>query len=271
LISTDNAPLRIDTHAHVFHRDLPMSAGRRHTPDHDALPESYLAALDSAGVTHALLTAPSFLGTDNSYLIETLHRFPERLRGVAIVEPDIPTDTLEAMDRAGIVGIRLNIFRFSTWPDLASPDYRRLLRWIADHDWHVEVYAESEKLDRLLPALTGSGAKIVLDHFGSPDPTLGIASPGYRKVLRAIAGGRTWVKLSGPYRLEGADPKTCAQALLEHGGAGQLVWGSDWPWTQHQEGKTYQGVFSLLRDWVADDTAYQKIVCDNPAKLFGFV
>lgn len=267
---TARPPCRIDTHAHVIRRDLPFYGGRRHTPDHDALPETFLSHLDSAGVTHGLLTAPSFFGPDNSYLLETLAKYPDRLRGTAIVEPSITRQALDELDRGGIVGIRLNLFRFDTWPDLKSAEYQRLLRAVAELDWHVEVYAEGDKIERLLPVLLDAGVKVVLDHFASPHPTLGIAAPGYRAVLKAVAAGRTWVKLSAPYRLEGADPATCTRALMEHGGPDRLMWGSDWPWTQHDAGKTYAGVLGWLTEWVPDEDARRRILWDTPSTLFRF-
>ena len=45
---------------------------------------------------------------------------------------------------------------------------------------------------------------VVLDHFGYPDPKLGLACPTFQTVLRALDNGRTWVKLSAGYRMGGA-------------------------------------------------------------------
>ena len=80
---------RIDGHAHVFNRALPMEPIRRYTPDRDATVIEYLAHLDEHGFTHGVLVQPSFLGYDNSHLLDALRRHPERLRGVAVVPPDV--------------------------------------------------------------------------------------------------------------------------------------------------------------------------------------
>ena len=45
----------IDTHAHIFRQDLPMVAGRRYSPDYDALIEQYLAHLDRHGLSLSLI------------------------------------------------------------------------------------------------------------------------------------------------------------------------------------------------------------------------
>ena len=90
----------IDSHAHVFLRGLQLAPNRRYAPDYDAPLERYLAELDANGVTHGVLVQPSFLGTDNSYLVECLGRAGGRLRGVAVVDPATAPEALDALDRA---------------------------------------------------------------------------------------------------------------------------------------------------------------------------
>src|SRR5215475_3889842 len=99
----------IDTHAHVFHRRLPLAPGRRYAPDYDAPVQLYLQQLDRNGMTSGVLVQPSFLGTDNSYLVESLEAARGRLRGIAVVDPAVSMDALRALDRAGVVGIRFNL------------------------------------------------------------------------------------------------------------------------------------------------------------------
>lgn len=263
-------PLRIDAHAHVFTRELPLAAGARHAPEHDALPETYKGLLDRHGLTHALLTAPSFLGTDNSYLLAALAASGGRWRGTVIVDPDVEHALLDAMADAGAVGIRLNWFQRSAIPDVASMAYQTLFRHLADRDWHVEIYVEGPRLAQILPLISATGVKVVVDHFGSPDPAAGVQCRGFKAVLSALAAGRTWVKLSAPYRLGGADAGVYADVLLREGGPERLLWGSDWPWTQNAAGKTYALTLEWLRQWVPDDAQRDAILGATPAALFGF-
>src|SRR5262245_66675520 len=87
----------IDCHAHVMLRDRPLASQRHSAPTHDATIDEYLAVLDAHGIWYALLTAPSFYGADNTLLLETLDAHPHRLRGTAIVDPDIEEETLAAL------------------------------------------------------------------------------------------------------------------------------------------------------------------------------
>ena len=82
-------PGAVDAHAHVMRRDAPLAALRHSAPKRDVTVEEYLAVLDRHGVTHGVLTAPSFYGTDNSLLLSALDASGGRLRGTVIVEPDI--------------------------------------------------------------------------------------------------------------------------------------------------------------------------------------
>ena len=263
------AVLAVDAHAHVLKRDLPLVAHRHSAPKRDASVEEYVALLDENGVSHGLLTAPSFYGSDNSLLTASLRKFPRRLRGTAIVDPAITDEALAALDAAGVVGMRLNWFRRDVLPDLAAADYRRLLERIGALEWHVEIYLEGAKLAAVLPTLRAAGVRIVVDHFGSPDPARGVRCPGFQAVLEGVRAGDTWVKLSAPYRLGGADPQTYVDALLA-AGRQQLVWATDWPFVGFEDVITYRQCVQWLHAWIPDADTRRIIVADSPARLFGF-
>ena len=251
-------------------RDAPLAPDRHSAPKRDCTVEEYLAVLDTHGISHGVLTAPSFYGTDNSLLLDALDRAGGRLRGTVIVDPDIDRASLAAMGERGAVGIRLNWVRRSTLPDVSAGDYRQLFAKVQELDWHVEIYLEGPLLAKILPAVRESGAKVVVDHFGSPDPAQGVACGGFKAVLEGVRAGDTWVKLSAPYRQGGADPRHYVDALLDAGGARQLVWASDWPFVSHEGEIKYSDCVQWLRYWVPDEATRRVILSDTPVKLFGF-
>lgn len=264
-------PIRaIDCHAHVMRRDLPLAAERHSGPKRDVTVDEFLGVLDAHGISHGVLTAPSFYGADNRLLLEALAAHPARLRGTAIVAPDVAPETLAAMDRGGVVGIRLNWIRRDALPDVAGADYRRLLERVRALDWQVEIYLEGGKLAHVLPVLRAAGVRVVVDHFGSPDPARGVQCAGFKEVLRGVRAGDTWVKLSAPYRLGGAPPQPYVDALLDAGGPAQLVWASDWPFVGHEETVTYEQCVAWLRQWIPDAPTRETILVDTPARLFRF-
>jgi predicted TIM-barrel fold metal-dependent hydrolase len=260
----------IDCHAHVMRRDLPLASERHSAPKRDVSVEEFLSVLDTHGVSHGVLTAPSFYGTDNQLLLKTLAAHPARLRGTAIVAPDTPAETLAEMARTGVAGIRLNWFRRDTLPDVAGSDYRRLFENVRAQRWQVEIYLEGRKLAEVLPRLRDSGVRVVVDHFGSPDPARGVQCAGFTEVLKGVRAGDTWVKLSAPYRLGGADPQRYVDALLAAGGPGQLVWASDWPFVGYEEAITYRQCVDWLVAWIPDEAVRRTVLVDTPSSLFGF-
>ena len=261
----------IDSHAHVFVRGLPLAPQRRHAPDYDATPADFGALLDAHGVSHALLVQPSFLGTDNRFLLDAIRARPRRLRGVAVVDPEADDDdALQALADGGICGIRLNLVGLPT-PDFSRPTWQRLFARVRALDWHVELHRDSQALARAGQPVLDAGCKLVVDHFGRPGA---VDDGGQAWLLAAAAGGRTWVKLSAAYRNwpvpSAPQARAAADRLLRAFGAERLLWGSDWPHTEHRECVDYTAARAALADWVPDNASRHRILVDTPAQLFGF-
>lgn len=258
----------IDSHAHVFLRSLPMAPDRRYTPGYDATLARYLAMLDENGIAGGVLVQPSFLGTDNSFLLDCLATEPERLRGVAVLDPAVGDAELLAMDKAGIVGIRFNLIGRAV-DELATASARTLMRRIGELGWHVEVQAKGPDLPVVFRHLAGFAGNVVIDHFGLPDPALGLRDPGFRALLGEGEAGRTYVKLSAGYRCGGLDVAPLAGALIAMLGPERLVWGSDWPWTQFESGRSYSAIAAQIAGWLPDREALAAIDL-TATTLFGF-
>ncbi|MTJ81519.1 MAG: amidohydrolase family protein [Telmatospirillum sp.] len=263
---------RVDCHAHVFTRDLPLVGDRRYAPAYDAGPGDYLSMLDALGSGRGVLVQPSFLGTDNSFLLAVLRRHPDRLRGIVVVAPDIAGADLRDMAAAGAVGVRLNLIGRQD-PDLADPVWRRHLDRLAALGWQVEIQVEARRLPGLLPPLLDRGLAVVIDHFGKPDPDLGVRDPGFQALLAAGATGHVWVKLSAPYRngpRGGAIAAAAIPMLRDHLGLDHLVWGSDWPHTQFEGRVETWRLRDEFNSWFLNHDDRIVVLSETPARLFQF-
>jgi predicted TIM-barrel fold metal-dependent hydrolase len=263
----DQGFVRVDCHAHVFTRACRLAPDRRYTPAYEAPLASYLAVLDRHGMSHGVLVQPSFLGTDNGYLLDCLGRAPERLRGVVVVTPEVSDRELDVMAAAGVVGIRLNLIGLEDPAEVARHCDRVLLRRIAARGWHVEIHATGAVFAAALDRALSSDAPVAVDHFGRPDPHVGAEDPGFRALLGLASHPQLWVKLSGPYRFA-QDPGPFAAALFEAFGGERLLWGSDWPWTQHEAGHDYAACLRWLEGWVPDGEPRQCVLGANAARLY---
>jgi predicted TIM-barrel fold metal-dependent hydrolase len=258
----------VDTHAHIFRRDLRFTTGSPSDFSRDYTASDYLKELDAAGVRYGAIAAASFLGTQHEFTLNAL-RESARLRGTVIVDPDISLDRLREMDQAGVVGIRIATGNMVYPPDLSSPSYKRLLSKVIDLDWHVHVYGRREHMSALIKALDAYGVKIVVDHFGARDNQSGENSEVFAVILAAVRKGRTWVKLSGPYLSEKLDHRAMAARLLAEGGPGRLLWGSDWPFVKIGGRLAYPQTVEWLRDWIPDAEVRRQIDA-NAIELYRF-
>ncbi|WP_408386354.1 amidohydrolase family protein [Paraburkholderia sediminicola] len=264
----------IDAHAHVFVRGLPLAQQRRHAPDYDATVEAYAGHLLSNGVSHAVLVQPSFLGTDNSFFLDVAKRYPRRFRGVAVVDCAVADNELALLDSTGVVGIRLNLVGLKL-PQLTAPDWRRLFARVNALGWHVEVHRQAVDLHAVVGPLLEQGCTVVVDHFGRPDPRTAADDPGFKYLLSLAATGRVWVKLSAAYRSAENDDgmalgTALASQLLDAYTPARLVWGSDWPHTQHQQLVDYTATRRALDHWVPDAAQRASILTSSARTLYRF-
>jgi len=260
-------PLKIDAHVHVFTTDMPLIDNPRHAPNYSFTHQQLIATLDAHGVERAVIAAASPWGDYNDYTLAALRAHRRRLRGTVILKPTADRFALEAMDREGVVGVRLPFIGLPALPDITTFEYRAFFRRLADLGWHVHPHVDGDDLPKILPTLEASGVTIVVDHLGRPEPRAGVASAGFKGLLRSIDKGRTFVKVSGGYRL-GPAAVGYARELLRVAGPDRLVWASDCPFVGHENQFPYHSTIDWLVECVPDATARAKIFGETALKLY---
>jgi predicted TIM-barrel fold metal-dependent hydrolase len=107
----------VDGHVHVWTLEpdrYPWHQTLAHVPipHHSAHVEDLIAEMDASGIEIAVLVQPSVYGWDNAYLCDCLERYPERFRGVCLVDPTARSaaDDLRHWCRdRGCTGLRVNL------------------------------------------------------------------------------------------------------------------------------------------------------------------
>lgn len=262
-----------DAHAHVFSDDpaYPLVADRSYTPPR-APEEAYLEMLARTGMSRGVLVQISVYGTDNRYLLEVLSRHPDRLRGVAVVDPDVEDDVLVRMHELGVRGVRLNVL-FGGGVGLEAME--TLAARIAPLGWHLQLLLDTRALPELMPRVTRLPVPVVVDHLGHQPADLGPDHPGFGALVALARDHGGWVKLSGAYRIDpGAplypDARALAERILE-AAPERVVYGSDWPHVAVPSSMPDTGrMRNLLGEWVTDPALRQRVLVDNPAVLYGF-
>lgn len=259
--------LVVDSHAHIWRKDMPLIGNPRHKLDYDFTIEQYATVLAEHGVDYAVIAAASPYGDYNDYTLDCL-RGRARMRGTVILEPTVEMDQLREMARCNIVGVRLPYISLTTLPDLTTFENRRTLRRIADLDWHVHLHLDGPRIPQILPHLENAGVKIVVDHFARPDPDKGVNCAGFIATLRSMEKGRTWVKVSAAYRLGVERGAVYGRELLRQCGADKLLWASDCPFAGFEGKVTYRETMDAVLAWVPEGAARHQIFGTNAVKLY---
>jgi predicted TIM-barrel fold metal-dependent hydrolase len=261
-----------DTHAHIISADpaYPMVADRSYTPP-PAPEDRYLAMLSANGMSRGVVIQVSVYGTDNRVMLQSLRRHPGRLRGVAVVSDDIPDRDLQDMHDAGVRGVRFNVL-FGGGVSLDIME--RLAARIAGMGWHMQFLLDARGLPELMPRLLRLPVPGVIDHMGHMPVALGMAHPGFQALLSLVRDHGWWAKLSGAYRISDDFPAyrdvvPWAQALIA-AAPDRMVWGSDWPHVAIQRMPNTGDLRDQLALWAPDAAVRERILVDNPARLYGF-
>ena len=259
--------LYVDSHAHIWLKDLPKVSNPRHPLSYDFSIEQYFEVLKTHHVEYAVIAAASPFGDYNDYTLDAI-RGQKKIRGTVIVEPTIDMYALRAMKEDGIVGVRLPYISMTELPDLESFEYKKLLRRFVDLDWHVHLHLDGPRIPQVLPALEKSGVKIVIDHFGRPDDQKGIQCEGFQMMMRSMEKGKTWVKVSAAYRLGKDKTVLYGQELLKNLGPDRLLWASDCPFAGFEGKVTYQETMDDILAWVHQPEDLVKIYGQNAIQLY---
>ena len=100
-----------DMHVHIFG---PAERYPHVEKPHYTLPDGtlgqYRSLMPLLGIERFVLVQPSYYGTDNSCLLDTLVEVGDLARGVVMIEPDISEAELERFHRCGVRAVRLDLF-----------------------------------------------------------------------------------------------------------------------------------------------------------------
>ncbi|HEX5508744.1 MAG TPA: amidohydrolase family protein [Pseudolabrys sp.] len=287
--SFDVPPDACDCHTHVFGpvEIFPFAKDRLYTPGPASIAD--LSTLHRAlRVDRVVVVHPSCYGTNNACTVDALRWFGKRARGVAVIDETFSDAMLADLHDAGVRGVRVNLESYGE----SSPDIvRQKLVWAAERvaplGWHVQTYTNISILTALHDTILKLPVALVVDHFGRPKAALGTSQPGLPKFLDLLRSGKVYVKISAPYRISQAphypDAAPIAKAMIA-ANPDRILWGTDWP----HPGAARSGMprnpaviepfraeddgeaLNRLASWTANRTELQRILVDNPARLYQF-
>ena len=128
------------THIHGDPEKFPFFAGRVYTPEL-ASPEEMAALHKALHMERVVIVTPSIYGTDNSATLFGMKARGATARGVAVIDDKTPEADLDAMDKAGIRGIRLNLATGGVNdPNVGRPRFSAAVERVKARGWHVQLF-----------------------------------------------------------------------------------------------------------------------------------
>lgn len=279
--------MRCDCHVHIVGPAdrYPQAAGRTYLADVATLKQLERVSASRA-FRRFVIVQPSFYGTDNTLLLESLAALDGRGRGVAVVNPETTSArALAAMAAQGVSGLRINLYSPLRETMPLSARFEAVAGPAYELDWHIEVIAPIAMLAENSSLMRNSRVPVVIDHYGlyadrKPSHSEGLA------LLALLAQPHVWIKLSAPYRV-GRDPLAVTPdadwlAALLVAAPDRCLWGSDWPHTPpHDQHKgacivapyrtlRYETLVDEFITGVGSRQLAERILSDNPARLYGF-
>jgi predicted TIM-barrel fold metal-dependent hydrolase len=207
---------------------------------------------------------------------------------VAVIDDATPDEDLDAMAKAGVSGIRLNLATGGgNDVGLARRRFQAALARAIPRNWHIQIFTNLAVIAGIKELVLASPVPVVLDHFGGAQAALGLTQPGFADLLDLVRAGKAYVKISGAYRAstqapDHPDVAPLARALIATNAA-RIVWGTDWPHTNSTTapGRKITDVTPLfqiddgrlmnqLALWAPDAATRRAVLVDNPARLYGF-
>jgi predicted TIM-barrel fold metal-dependent hydrolase len=152
---------------------------------------------------------------------------------------------------------------------------------VKSRNWHIQLNTTLPVIAAMKDTLAASPVALVFDHFGGAREELGTGQAGFADLVNLVKSGNAYVKISvtaGPRENYGYF--TPLAQMLISANVDRILWGTNWPHPNGVDGSTSRVtplwqvddglVLNLLPTWAPDAVVRQKILVDNPARLYEF-
>ena len=261
-----------DAHMHLYApgphlRDAPFAV-----PDGNLA--RYRELMTRLGISRVVLVQSMLYGTDNDVMLGGLAALGLQVaRGIAVTRADAPGRLWDDLASSGVCGVRAfmmpgGIFAWEELPRLAAR--------LADRGWQMQLQMDGREIAARETLLSDLPCSLVVDHVGKFIEPVLPNHPAFVALLRLVANGRVWIKLSGLYETsrsgapDYADIAILARRLAAEA-PDRMLWASNWPHPNAKEPVDDTRLVRLAASLTDNDDARWRLFVGNAAKLFGFV
>ena len=232
----------IDTHVHVWEIDPPTYPIGPTAPNWTALPDEpgtadeLLAEMDVHGVDRSVLVQTSWSTWDNSYIADSVARFPTRFIGHGLLNPQDAQNAEQArywVKERGLAGFRFHPMYYPNEKILLTAQNQPLWEEIAALDVVIQFHLRAEQADQVAAiAARYPHLRLIIDHMGYPQ--LDQPAAAFDPIVELARFPNICFKLSDvkgrsqlPFPHEDVHP--VIQRLLHAFGAQRTLWGTGYP------------------------------------------
>ncbi len=264
-----------DAHCHVFGPAdrFPYAPDRSYTPP-DAPFERLRQLHDWLGLSRAVIVQASCHGDDNTAMLDAIARSEGRYLGVAIVNGNETDEQLADLHAGGVRAVRFNFVQhLGGAPDLEVFD--KTVERLEGLGWHVVLHLDAQDIVTYSDRIKRLKVPFVIDHMGRVQAAKGLDQEPFKALLELMRNPLAWVKVCGGERVSvGKRPFTdaipFARTLIE-AAPDRVLWGTDWPHPNISKDMPNDGeLVDLMLDFCETPELRQKLLVDNPLKLFDF-
>jgi predicted TIM-barrel fold metal-dependent hydrolase len=195
-------------------------------------------------------------------------------RAVANIDDTITERDLRVLHEGGFRGCRFNFVRhLGGVPDKRV--FNRVITLVAPLGWHIDLHFDAIDLPDYVDMLTRLPLSYTIDHMGRVKASEGLDQRPFRILIELMQRDeKCWVKICGSERISSAGPSFTdavpfARKIVETA-PDRVIWGTDWPHPNVKVMPNDGDLVDLIPLFALEPELQQKILVDNPARLFGF-
>ena len=248
-----------DAHAHIWTPDTRAYPVVRETDGdgrapRDFTPEVLLRHARPSGVGRFVLVQPGRYGTDNSYVLDSVERFPAFFRAVVSVDMALAGEAAEmaALGERGVSGLRVVAPPGAAGQWLDGRGYNAMFGVAAEVGHAICVLTRPAGLaDVARMCLAYPSTTVVVDHMAMIGESGSIQDADLKALADIARRPRAFVKVSGLHALgQKSSPHDelapTIRSVVEAFGPERVMWGSDSPYQVVDE--SYEDSIIPMRD-----------------------
>ena len=150
--------------------------------------------------------------------------------------------------------------------------FNRVIDRIKGRGWHVVLHLDAPSIEPLSAMMRALPLPFIVDHMGRVPGKDGVDRPPLKALLELAKLPNCWIKVCGAERISlppYAEAVPIAHAIVA-AAPERVLWGTDFPHPNPTHEADEADLVDLVPQYAASALAQQRLLVDNPARLYGF-